>query len=144
MALEQSRMLAILRWNLINEKAVFNIVQGNVFDHHGEDVSKATAESPVLIVETRGGSRLQSAPVAGRSIHLYAYSNLDSAGAHRLYEAATEVLNRQGIKAQPDENGDPCWPQCLYCYESDGVLSGYNNEVRAWFVRGTWAVWQKG
>ncbi len=145
MAYSIRQLKQILRHNALQDGAVVELVGTKVFTSHDKNTQESTRTQPTAIFEFRGGNEFESAPVARREVFIYGYSNTSQDQADEVYEALADVVRRGGgLNAPPDENGDPCFDSCAYLVPAPTVRTGYNDNVDAWFTRGTWFAWQVG
>ncbi len=145
MPYDAREMKQILRHNLLLDATLVDLVAHRVFTAHGRDTEEATRHFPTLIVELRGGSEFEAAPVARRQLFLYGYSNVSQDQASEIYGAAADVIRRGvGLSPPVDGSGDPCFDSCGYFTPQNVVLDGWNSQIGAWFTRGSWIGWQIG
>lgn len=126
----------VIRDALLADPEVYKLTESRVYTAHTRAAEQATQKYPALILEARGGSDFQSAPLATRDFFMYAYAASDLDLALKLYEAAKAVLQRKGVGHGND--GPECPELCAYGIERSGVFDGWNDKVSAWFVRGAW------
>ena len=145
MAFNLPDMKLILRANLLKAPEVMALATGGVHTGYGREAEEATRKMPTLILDFRGGApRGSGSPVQARAMWLWASSNVSQDEADILYQAAADFLSREGLM-HPNAATNPACPQsCVYGIERSPSQAGRDDEVGAWFARGTWTMWGKG
>ena len=123
-------LLQLIRLKLIGTSAVTDLVSDRIHTSHYMDFDNVTRPLPAIILELYGGDMSYNQVVQQSLIYVYAYSNQNSAQALQVYHQCTLSLHAQRLshdsltlKGMLEETSRP--------------ISGYNDKVRSWYVRGT-------
>ena len=137
MANSSLNIVQILRSLLINDSTVAGLVGDTIYTAHIYDADDGTVPMPSIIVSLESGSSMYNRAVQFQNYEVYAYSKISQAQATSVYDAAYSALqstrlNLDGISTKGRIT------------ESSRPVSGYNDRLKAWWVRGGWFVQAAG
>ena len=92
---------------------------------------------PLVIIDNRSGKANYSMQSQRVLIHIYGYSERSSAESADVYHKAYTALNGQRLHRTTMDMGG-------YMYETDRPMSGFNEQIRGWFNRGTFILHTAG
>lgn len=125
--------LQLIRRTLIENLDLQNFVGGRVYTSHFIDYDNKTAPMPLVIVNPVGGQANYSMQVQRIIFHVYGYSEKSSAEAGTVYHKAYVALNGQPLSRSSLSMGG-------YIYEMERPMTGFNEDIRGWFFRGTFVL----
>ena len=122
--------LQLVRRTLIENLPLQNLVSGRVYTSHFLDFDNKTTPMPLVILDPRGGDANYSMQLQRIILHIYAYSERSSAQAADVYHKMYTAINGQRLSRSSLDIGG-------YVYEIERPLTGFNDQIRGWFYRGT-------
>jgi hypothetical protein len=125
--------LQLIRRTLIENLPLQNLVEGRVYTSHFIDYDNQTTPMPLVIVDPSGGNANYSMQVQRINFHLYGYSEKSSAEAGNVYHKSYVALNAQALARSTLSMGG-------YIYELERPITGFNDDIRGWFYRGTFVL----
>ena len=125
--------LQLIRRTLLDKLELQNLIEGRVYTSHFIDYDNQTTPMPLVIVDPVGGSANYSMQVQRIMFHLYGYSEKSSAEAGTVYHKCYEGLNAQVLSRSTLSMGG-------YIYELERPITGFNDDIRGWFYRGTFVL----
>jgi len=123
-------LLQLIRMKLLSSSDLTDLVDERIHTSHYMDFDNETRPLPCVILELAGGEMNYSQKFQSVTIYVYAYSNQNSAQALEVYHLSTLSLHAQRIN-----NSDVSLSGMLE--ETTRPISGYNDKVRSWYVRGS-------
>ena len=129
--------LQLLRQHLISTTAVLDLVDGRVHTGHFFAFDTQTVEMPCVILELDGGTANYASASQQAGLYVYAYSRHNTAEALKVYQAVYEALNGSELRHSSLSLSGTA-------VETFRPTSGYNDQVRAYFYRGTYTVFTAG
>lgn len=123
---------ALLRQHLLADSSVTELVGSRIRTEHAQDPDTALTY-PLVILDLEFGTGGYQGGWQRWTVDIYCYSDESQAVADTLYDAVYLALQanrlfKPGISARG------------LAREVERPESGYNDEVRAWWVRGVWTV----
>ena len=128
-----SEALQLIRRTLIDNLPLQNLFGGRVYTAHFIDYDSKTTPMPLVIVDNLGGSSNYSMQSQRLIIHIYGYSEKSSAESADVYHKAYTALNGQRLNRSTMDMGG-------YMYEIERPSSGFNDQIKGWFNRGTFVM----
>ena len=123
-------LLQLIRLKLLSTSGVTDLVGERIHTSHYMDFDNVTRPLPCIILELAGGEMAYNQRFQSSSIYIYTYSNQNSAQALQVYHQCTLALHAERIshdsltlKGMMEETTRP--------------ISGYNDKVQSWYVRGS-------
>ena len=132
-----SSALQLVRRTIIDSLELQNLVSGRVYTSHFIDYDNKTTPMPLVIIEVSGGRANYSMQSQRLIVNIYAYSEKSSAEAGTVYHKVYTALNAQPLSRGTLSIGG-------YMYELERPLTGFNEDVRGWFYRGTFVLHTAG
>jgi hypothetical protein len=122
-------IMQIVRSLLFNDATVTGLVGDAIYTAHILDADAGSAPLPAYIVSLDNGTSMYNGHVQFQDIEAYGYSRISAAEAMTVYQAGYNVLqaarlNLDNVSAKG------------YIYEINRPDAGYNDRMKAWFVRG--------
>lgn len=133
MANSLTNIVQVLRSLLISDSVVSGFVGDNIHTAHIYDADAGTVPMPCLILELESGFGMYNRTVQFQDYDLYAYSKISQAEAMQVYNAAYDALQACRLSL------DGVSTKGLITERSRPV-SGYNDRLMSWWVRGSWHV----
>lgn len=126
-------LVQIIRQKLIEDESVSNIVGANIYTAHIYDADDGTSPMPCIIVTLETGFSMSNRAVQFQDYEVYAYSKISQGEAMGLYDKIYSTLQSgrlavDGISAKG------------LMTERTRPISGYNDRLKAWWVRAGWHV----
>ena len=123
-------LLQLIRLKLLSTSAVTDLVGERIHTSHYMDFDNETRPLPAVIIELQGGDMNYGQKFQSTTLYIYTYSNQNSAEATELYHQVTLALHAQELNhAELTLKG--------MIEETTRPISGYNDKVRSWFLRGS-------
>lgn len=121
----------VLRTGLLASAVLRTLVDDRVYGGHLEDAEAGTVVMPLVIVELLSGFAMYNRSVSRTGFDLWAYSKRSADEAHEVYDASfravqAECLGVVGVGTH------------ALARETERPVDGWNELLRAWFVRGRW------
>lgn len=124
-------VLQIIRTLLVQDSTVSALVKARVFTEHTFDPDQATRSMPSVILSVEGGSSMYNAAVQFVGFDMYAYSLISQDQALQVYDKAYAVLQAARLSINNvDTKG--------LCREVARPVAVYNDQLKAWAVKGSW------
>ena len=130
-------LLQLVRQHLIGSPAILDLVDGRCHTSHFFDFDNETVVMPLIIVDIHGGSANYASASQIVGLHVYGYSRKSQAEALKIYQASYELLNAADLRTE----GLSLTGTAV---ETERPLTGYNDQIRAYFARGTFRVFTAG
>ena len=129
--------MQLLRRLILANSGVQEIVQGRVYLDHFYDYEEANTLMPMIVLDPRGGRGSYDKSNQRLSLDVYCYDKNSADVVTELYD-----LVYQAIECTRFHHASTT--QAGYAYEIFRPLAGYNNFIKAYFRRGTFAVLTAG
>ena len=126
-------IVQIIRKLLVEDSAVSGMVGSNVYTAHIYDADEGTTPMPSIIVTLESGFSMSNRAVQFQDYEIYCYSKISQGEAMSIYDKVYDVLQSSrvavsGISAKG------------LATERIRPISGYNDRIKAWWVRAGWHV----
>lgn len=129
--------MQLLRRTLLASAEVQAIVSGRVYLEHFYDYENANGIMPMIILDPRGGRGGYNKAFQRLSVDVYCYDKESADVVQELYDLVYQAI--QCVRFNHDSV-----TQAGYAYEVFRPLAGYNNFIKAYYRRGTFAVLSAG
>lgn len=132
---EIATLKQILRGTLLADPTVSGLVSSRVYGVHLQSADAATVltDGPLVVFEMLAGFAAWHGSVMRQTVEIYAYSKRSSDEATQVYDAAFNAIQHSRVSV------DGVVMRAL-SREVQRPLDGWNNDLRAWFVRGRWSM----
>lgn len=130
---ETRHLRQLVRGTLMADPVMADLVAGRVYGAALEDSAAETtlASGPIAVFELLSGAARWHGHVATQSLELYGYSRESLDQAAEVYDAAFDALQHERLEIDGI-------PMCGLIREVQRPLDGFNDKIRAWYVRGRW------
>jgi hypothetical protein len=122
-------ILQIMRSLLFADSVMTGMVGDAIYTSHILDADAGTAPLPAFILSLDNGTSMYNGQVQFQDIEAYGYSRISAAEAMSVYQAGYNVLQANRLTLDNVSAKG-------YIYEINRPDSGYNDRIKAWFVRG--------
>ena len=138
MANEAQAIKQLIRLKLIQDSGVTDLVGGRVYGAHFQDPDAQTPTYPFIILEWIGSGSLQYTTAFQKlRMDIWCYDKVSSSNALNLYGKVVDALQQEALAVDGI-------PQRGYMKEAVRPTEGFNEKVRAYFVRGEFYVLATG
>lgn len=121
----------IVRAILLESSTLTDLTADRIFADHVLDADAGTLGMPSVIIAVSSGVSMSNRAVQFSDLEIYAYSSVSSAEAVTIYDLVYGLLQSERL--------------ILNNVSTRGIVretsrpdSGYNDHLKAWFVRGDW------
>jgi len=133
-AAEAETIKQLIRYRLLSQSAVTDLVSGRIYGAHFQDPDAQTPTYPLIIIEWVGAGELQySRAFQKMRMDIWCYDKTSSAAALNLYGQVQDALQQQRLAVTGIT-------QKGVIRESQRPTEGFNNAVRAYYARGEFQV----
>ena len=132
MANSHSVAMQLIRRALLQNADLVAEIEGRVYLDHFYSFETQNTVMPAVIIDPRGGRSNPGMAYQRLQIDVYVYTKHSSGSAEKIYDLVYQALNQTRLYHTDTEQGGSC-------HEIFRPLAGYNNEVKAYFRRGTYA-----
>jgi hypothetical protein len=134
MANEAQAIKQLIRVKLIQDSGVTGLVEGRIYGAHFQDPDAQTPTYPLVILEWIGSGHLQySMAFQKMRMDIWCYDKVSASNALNLYGKVVDALQQESLVVDGI-------PQRGYMNEAVRPIEGFNEKVRAYFVRGEFFV----
>lgn len=130
-------LLQLIRKHLLESSTILSLVDGRCYTAHFFDFDNQTVQMPLIIIDVDGGDANYSSATQLVKMHVYAYSRKSQAESLKIYQAAYERLNASDLRI----DGISLTGTAV---ETSRPITGYNDQIRAYFSRGSYRVFTAG
>ncbi len=130
MANEAQTVKQLVRVKLLQDSGVTDLVEGRIYGAHFQDPDAQTPTYPLIILEWIGSGSLQySSAYQKLRMDIWCYDKVSASNALNLYGKVIDALQQQALSVDGIS-------QRGYIKEAVRPIEGFNEKVRAYFVRG--------
>jgi hypothetical protein len=123
----------LVRSTLMADASVSAIVADRVHGAHIQTPDTGTAEFPLVVVEFLGGSVVSASGYQQVNADVWTYTRTSAGSALELYDAVHAALHQQLLRRDGVTVAG-------YSMEINRPDEGFNETVRAYYARGTYAL----
>ena len=137
MSNQHSVAMQLIRRALLQNTSIVNAVEDRVHLDHFYSYEAQNTVMPAIIIDPRGGRAASGKSHQRLQIDIYVYDKQSAGRTEKIYDILYEALNC--VRLYHSDTA-----QAGYCKELFRPLSGYNNEIKAYFRRGTFVYYGAG
>lgn len=137
MSVSHSVPMQLIRRCLLQNSTIVENVVDRVHLDHFYDYEAQNTVMPAIIIDPRGGRANSGMSYQRLQIDVYVYDKTSSGRVEKIYDAVYQALNCTRLYHSDTT-------QAGYCKELFRPLSGFNNEIKAYFRRGTFIYYGAG
>ena len=132
--IQRADLNALVRNRFMAVDAVTALVDDRIRSEYVVDPDSDLAY-PMLIIDIQDGRGNYCGGLRRVVMHLYAYSDESQATADQVYDAAYD-----GLQAKRLWDSTGTISAAGYAEETERPATGWNEQTRAWYARGTWVL----
>ena len=137
MSNEHSTAMQLIRRCLLQNQNIVSHVSDRVYLDHFYSYEAQNTVMPAIIIDPRGGRAGYAKSHQRLQIDVYIYDKQSSGRVEKIYDAIYEALHCTRLFHSDTT-------QAGYCKELFRPLSGFNNEIKAYFRRATFIYYGAG